>query len=174
MLALSRRGSDRAPQDLSNTQYALLALQAAARCGIEVPPRSRRSALEYLLDSRRRTGPRRAWIENPAYEPGVEDRYGPFQAAAKAQARGWSYLPGHTRRADRQHDDRAGIACLAIVKDRLRGAATRSTRRRAARSTRSMLDGARVARQALRVDENPGRAPAGTTTTSTASSAWAR
>ena len=111
--------SQPATQDLSNTQYALLALQAAARNGFEVPTDAYRKVITYLLEWQQPKGPLvQRWIENPAYEPGVEDRYGPFLAAGKVQARGWSYLPSATS-AKTGSMTTAGVACLAIVKEHL-------------------------------------------------------
>ena len=107
-------------EDLSNTQYALLALQAASRCGIEVGASVYEKALAYLFENQAKTGPEVVrWIPNPSYEPGLEnDRYGPFMGGPKDRARGFAYLPG--LEAYTGSMTTAGIAALASAKDRLR------------------------------------------------------
>src|SRR5262245_26115682 len=82
-------------EDLSNTQYALLGLAAAARCGIETGADVYEKALAYVLEHQQKTGPEVVrWIPNASYEPGTEsERYGPFLGGPKDKARGWNYLP---------------------------------------------------------------------------------
>jgi hypothetical protein len=68
-------GGTESDEDLSNTPYALLALQAAGRCGIDAPKSTYHRVLEYLLRLQEKTGPEEPrWVENPAHEPGTEDR----------------------------------------------------------------------------------------------------
>ena len=86
-------------EDMSHAQLVLLALQAAGRCGLEVDPEVYRKALAYVLTHQQADGPEeRLWMPNPAYEPGIEDRYGPFLPGPKVKARGW----GTCRRARRR------------------------------------------------------------------------
>ncbi|MCP5067242.1 MAG: terpene cyclase/mutase family protein, partial [bacterium] len=109
-------GPDNEPEDLSNAQYALLALQAAGRCGIEVPPEVYRRALEYLLEYQQKRGPEvRIYQDNPAWSPG-EDRYPRVIPIGKAHARGWGYVKRNKATGSMTT---AGIASLAIVKERL-------------------------------------------------------
>ena len=109
-------GPDDQPEDLSNAQYALLALQAAGRCGIEVPAEVYRKALDYVLTYQEQRGPEvKLYQDNPAWEPG-EDRYPRVVPIGKARARGWGYVKNNTATGSMTT---AGIACLAIIKERL-------------------------------------------------------
>jgi hypothetical protein len=151
-------GGHEGNQDLSNTQYALLALQAAARCGIEAPANVYKRALAYLLEQQEKKGPEVVrWIPNPAYEPGTDDHYGPFTAQSKDKARGWGYLPGEPVGASGSMTT-AGIAGLSICRDRLRAldALDKDTDKRI---DRSLLDGIAWLAKEFRVDTNPGATP---------------
>ena len=141
-----------ADQDLSNTQYALLALQAAGRCGLETSPAVYRRALSYLLAHQAKNGPSvQLYVANPAWQPGV-DRYGPVMPARKARARGWSYLPG-TRSTGSMTT--AGIACLAIIKERLRDLGVLTVEERKAIDA-ALRDGVGWFTPNFTVDRNPG------------------
>lgn len=63
--------------DISATQYALMGLKTATRCGIRVEPAVFVKAAEFLMESQEKEGPER-------------DR---VNGKGKARARGWSYLP---------------------------------------------------------------------------------
>jgi hypothetical protein len=107
-----------AETDLSNTQYALLALDVAARCGIEAPVDTWKLAGEHLLREQEDEGidvP--IWVENEAWEEGLEgvER---FRQVGTTQARGWCYLPGKPTLSTGSMTC-AGVTCLAIVKERL-------------------------------------------------------
>ena len=142
------------PEDLSNTQYALLALQAAARCGIEVSASVYEKALAYLLENQARTGPEVVrWLPNPSYEPGTEsERYGPFMGGPKDHARGWAYLPGSEAYTGSMTT--AGIAGLAIVKDRLR-ALNRLEKETEKKIDAALVDGCAWLGKEFAVDKNP-------------------
>jgi hypothetical protein len=147
-------GGTEGNQDLSNTQYALLALQAAARCGIEAPANVYKRALQYLLEQQQKDGPETPrWIPNPAYDPGGEDRYGPFLQAAKDKARGWAYLPNTDAVSGSMTT--AGIAGLSICRDRLR-AHDALDKDLDKRIERSLLDGCAWLGRHFKVDGNPG------------------
>jgi hypothetical protein len=143
-------------QDLSNTQYALLALQAAGRCNVEAPASTYKKVLEYLLASQEQDGPEEPrWIENPAYEPGGEDRYGPWLPAGKVKARGWGYMarPGIPTTGSMTT---AGIAALAIVKERLQ-ALNQLDKETSGKIDRSMLGGLAWLSHNFDVRQNPGQ-----------------
>jgi hypothetical protein len=76
--------------DHSNTQFALLALKAARRCGVDVPREAWARAADHLLDEQERKGPATGRFE-PA--PPADAGYGapPLREVAKDQARGWGY-----------------------------------------------------------------------------------
>ena len=104
--------------DLSNTQYALLALDAAARCGIRAPAETWVKAAEHLLREQENDGlDAPIWIENEAWEPGVE---GPerFTQAGQTLARGWTYLPGENDLVTGSMTA-AGVTCVAMCKEHL-------------------------------------------------------
>jgi hypothetical protein len=111
-------GSEEARTDLSNTQYALLGLDVAARCGIPVPPETWTRAAEFVLKEQEEEGVETPlYIENEAWQPG-DDKTPRFLEAAKVQARGWSYLPGHKTLSTGAMTC-AGVTSLSIVKERL-------------------------------------------------------
>jgi hypothetical protein len=111
-------GSVEGKTDLSNTQYALLGLDAAARCGFPVPVETWTRAAEHLLREQEEEGvPAPVWLENSAWSPG-DDPANRFVEVAKAQARGWTYLPGHATLPTGAMTC-AGVTCLALVKERL-------------------------------------------------------
>lgn len=79
------RYPSKAAFDLSNTQYALLGLKAAMRCGIKVPAGVWQSALTYLLDWQEAEGKEVTLRGNE-----VRGRYR-IQWTEKARARGFRY-----------------------------------------------------------------------------------
>ncbi|MDA1193935.1 MAG: hypothetical protein O2894_02010 [Planctomycetota bacterium] len=104
--------------DLSNTQYALLALDAAARCGIKAPPETWRLAAEYVLREQDKDGLDGAiWVENEAWEPGYDDPPR-FTTVGNALSRPWTYLPGDTELPTGSMTA-AGLTCLAMCKEHL-------------------------------------------------------
>jgi hypothetical protein len=74
--------------DLSNTQFALLGLHAATRCGITIDNRIWLDALRYVLDAQEKTGEP---IEYRANE--VRGRYR-FEWIERAMTRGFTYIHG--------------------------------------------------------------------------------
>jgi len=104
--------------DLSNTQYALLALDAAARCGIRAPADTWLKASEHLLREQEKDGlDAPIWIENEAWEPGIETPER-FTKAAETLARGWTYLPGENDLVTGSMTA-AGVTCLSMCKEHL-------------------------------------------------------
>lgn len=104
--------------DLSNTQYALLALDAAARCGIKAPATTWQRAAEYVLREQDKDGldcP--IWIENEAWDPGFDDPPR-FVKVGETLARPWTYLPGDTELPNGSMTA-AGVTCLAMCKEHL-------------------------------------------------------
>jgi len=148
-------GGSEGNQDLSHTQYVLLALQAAARCGIEVKPEVYKKALRYILEEQERGGELvRLWIENPAWEPGVEDRYGRFLPGARVKAGGWDYRPGNFAVSGSMTT--AGIGSLAIIKERM-GALGALDKETAEQIDSSMLRGLGWLGERFGVGKNPGQ-----------------
>ncbi len=104
--------------DLSNTQYALLALDAAARCGIRAPATTWQKAADYVLAQQEKDGlDTPIWMENEAWEPGIE-KPPRFTEVGQTLARGWTYLPGETELPTGSMTA-AGVTCLAMCKEHL-------------------------------------------------------
>jgi hypothetical protein len=101
--------------DLSNTQYALLGLQAANRCGELVPPKVWLAALEYLVAKQEAFG-------RPCMYKGneVRGRYR-FQWSEPALARGFRYVPGQEGFPVSGSMTTAGLAGLIICQSELWG-----------------------------------------------------
>ncbi len=104
--------------DLSNVQYALLGLEAAANCGIQAPVETWRKAAEHVLKLQEEEGlESTVQIPNPAWEPGL-DKVPRFIEVGTAEARGWTYLPGEQALGTSSMTC-AGVTCLALLKERL-------------------------------------------------------
>jgi hypothetical protein len=142
-----------APTDMSNTQYALLALDAAARCGVPVPESTWTRAAEHLLREQEEEGIPVALVRpNPSWEPG-DDEAGRFVESGKAQTRGWTYLPGHNELPTGSMTC-AGIVGLGIVKERL-WAMRKLDPALEKRLDAGMVDGIAWLAEHFRVDDNP-------------------
>jgi hypothetical protein len=103
--------------DLSNTVYALLALRAAERCGVDPPLGLYASMARTLRELQAPTGPRvPRWLPNAGHVPWVASS-DPFAQAGEDEARGWAYLPTRTDWTGSMTS--AGVAALALVRDRL-------------------------------------------------------
>jgi hypothetical protein len=139
--------------DMSNTQYALLALNAAARCGVDVPTETWTKALGYLLREQEADGLETdLFAENPAWEPGIDDPPR-FRVVGKAKARGWTYLPGRKEPSTGSMTVGA-VGSLAIVKERLEAAKALPPETRA-KIDRAMIDGLAWVSDAFTVEDNP-------------------
>ncbi|MFV1959283.1 MAG: prenyltransferase/squalene oxidase repeat-containing protein [Planctomycetota bacterium] len=108
-----RRGYWRYPEgefDLSNTQYAMLGLKAAQRCGVKVPAKVWLDALVFLLDYQRKEGKE---VMVRVNEVRGDER---IEFPEKARARGFSYGPGGPLTGSM---GTAGLACLLICQSEL-------------------------------------------------------
>jgi hypothetical protein len=101
--------------DLSNTQYALLGLQAANRCGSLVPTRVWLAALEYLVKNQESFGRPVMYRGNE-----VRGRYR-FQWQEPALVRGFRYVPGENGMRPTGSMTTAGLAGLIICQTELWG-----------------------------------------------------
>ncbi len=97
--------------DLSNTQYALLGLKAALRCGIKVPTRVWLDALRFLLDHQEKFGPPVIYEANE-----IRGRYR-LSWKEKALARGFRYV--NTSQPITGSMTTAGLAGLIICQGAL-------------------------------------------------------
>ena len=104
------------PEDLSNTQYVLLALWAGSRCGYEVDKKTLERIANRLLQIQDKSGPRvqRALDPTPDKERGGS-RYGDTTRPKDVfdRARGFGYTPGE---APTGSMTTAGMSSVAIVK----------------------------------------------------------
>lgn len=78
------RGVSNFAYDHSNTQYALLGLQAASRSGVDVRSRTFQRCLEHLISAQEPEGER-----TPRFEPGEKGR---TSDGVSDRARGWGYV----------------------------------------------------------------------------------
>jgi hypothetical protein len=139
--------------DLSNTQYAMLALDAAARCGIPVPAKTWSQAAEYVLKEQEAEGlPAPVLLEDETWLPGDPEEKR-FREAGKTQARGWTYLPGNPTLPSGSMTC-AGVTCLALAKERLWALEALPPDLRK-RIDRGMIDGLAWLAEHFRVDDNP-------------------
>ncbi len=133
--------------DLSNTQYALLGLHAASRCGVNVPPSTWLAALNAVLDHQEAAGEA---VEYQANE--VRGRYR-FQWMERALARGFRYTPQSPHVTGSMTT--AGLAALYICQARLwRTRAFTGALR--ARTERGIRDAKAWMQENFSVRENPG------------------
>jgi hypothetical protein len=141
--------------DLSNTQYALLGLKAADRCGLKVPTTVWTQALDFLLSHQEATGPE---VEIRANEVRGDYR---IEWKEKALARGFRYVKAEGGRGSPVTGamTTAGAAGLLICqsqlwKSRKFGAEARAKTRTAIRDAFAWMQ------KNFAVESNPGLAMA--------------
>jgi hypothetical protein len=140
--------------DLSNTQYALLGLWAAARCGAKVPQEAWFAALEWLLASQERTGPE-ATLR-------ITEAQGDYRIVVteRARARGFKYIPGRPDYLPTGAMTSAGLAGLAICQDEL-WASRRFTAEQRNRTRKGIRDAMAWLQENFDVTKNPGQVGGG-------------
>lgn len=144
-------------QDLSNTQYALLGLWAASRCGFKIPRQAWQDALDYLLASQEPTG-RSVKLQ-------VNEIRGTYVVSwtEKARARGFRYIPKSAAvtalKPVTGSMTTAGMAGVAICQDEL-WSSRKFTPALRKRSRRSLRDALAWLQDNFDVTRNPGE-PAG-------------
>ncbi|MDA1195457.1 MAG: hypothetical protein O2894_09770 [Planctomycetota bacterium] len=134
--------------DLSNTQYALLGLWAASRCGFKIPSEVWMTSLDWLLKSQERQG--------RAVKLLVNEVRGEYRIAwtEDARARGFRYIPGNPTPVTGAMTT-AGMASVAICQDELWGSRKFTPALRAA-SRRSIRDALAWMQDNFDVTRNPG------------------
>jgi len=112
----SPAGNDRT-YDHSNSQYSLLALKAASRCGVEIPDALWRKSLDHFLATQDRKGPAVGRFESAGVD---EDGYGisGTREVAKDFARGWGY---RDRNLATGSMTAGGVSSLVICRSELVG-----------------------------------------------------
>lgn len=161
---LTYRTSDKAwsyprsqPPDNSNSQYALLGLDAAFRCRskdfkVQIPEEIWLNAIEHFLDAQEPSGP-----------PGVllkfsgEERFGyPKFKKERAEARGWGYQTRTPAGGAYGSMTAGGIASVIICKNALSQMKKISTEL-SRKADRSIRDGLAWLQENFSVTENPKR-----------------
>jgi hypothetical protein len=99
--------------DLSNTQYALLGLAAARRCGVPVKREVFVKAAKHLFASQEKEGPKVRRIKHVDAGKGYAKRYATNMYDF---ARGWGYTPGGRATGSMTT---AGVSSLAICRSEL-------------------------------------------------------
>jgi hypothetical protein len=136
--------------DVSNTQYALLGLKAASRCGIPVPEATWETALELLLAWQQPTGPAVDWRGNEVRGAARLEWKEP------ARARGFSYdAPAATTAGVTGGRTAAGAVGLMICQSELRTSA-RWSEAHAKRTREAVRDVLAWLQVSFRADLNPG------------------
>ncbi|MBL4845220.1 MAG: glycogen-binding domain-containing protein [Planctomycetes bacterium] len=166
--------------DVSNAQFAILALKSAHRLGVKVDPQVFWRAAVGLVEAQQKTGPKVASFPVPAAEraiAGLEDRRAKAKKKKRAKrkhgtqereapvreggtlqrqrARGWGYRPGD---APRGSMTAAGVAILVVCKSELEGY-RRYEERLGGKVDQSLRDGAAWLAHHFAVDKNPGAEP---------------
>ncbi len=148
--------------DMSNTQYALLAIWAGTRCGYRLDEETLFRIADVLLAAQQRTGPKVPRRPDP--KPEAQGRYAGSKRKGHDIARGFGY--GH------EADDfrpctgsmtAGGLSSLVIVHDLLKKVAKPKTRtkrtalkKRLAEVEQSVWDAIAWLSEHYTVDENPG------------------
>jgi hypothetical protein len=132
--------------DLSNTQYALLGLWAASRCGVKVPPEAWLEILEWLTSYQEATG--------PSARLAMNEVQGEYRIAwvEDARARGFRYRPENEITGSMTT---AGLAGLAIAQDEL-WASRRFTSELRSRTRKCIRDALAWLQENFDVTKNPG------------------
>ncbi|MCU0725372.1 MAG: hypothetical protein MUE73_06225 [Planctomycetes bacterium] len=99
--------------DHSNTQYALLGLIAARRCGVDLGRKPFIQSANHLLDAQEKDGPEVRRIIHMDAGPGYAQRYA---TNMYDRARGWGYMPGDESTGSMTT---SGVSCLAICRSEL-------------------------------------------------------
>ena len=138
--------------DLSNTQYALLGLQAANRCGSLVPLKAWLAALEFLLGAQVEFG-------KPVLIKGneVRGRYR-FQWSEPALMRGFRYIPGNTAMPPTGSMTTAGLAGLIICQSEV-WESRRFTAELRLKARRGIRDAMAWLQENFDVEDNPVEGP---------------
>jgi hypothetical protein len=152
LLAQQTDGHWRYPEDgldLSNTQFALLGLWAAARCGLEVPEAAWMSSLSWLLSVQERTG-------RPV-DLHVNEVRGDYRVVwiEKARARGFRYRDGEPVTGSMTT---AGMAGIAICQEHLWSSRRMKPALRQ-RVRKALRDGMAWMQDNFTVAHNPGAIP---------------
>jgi len=141
-------------RDMSSTQFAMLGLYLAHRCGAKVPADVLQRAVEWTLDEQEADGPRVA-----RFEPGREAAGG-AEAASRVydRARGWAYTresPNRFETAVTGTMTTGGLVVLLAGHAMLGELAPTTARGLDARVARGVADGLAWVDHEWRVDCNP-------------------
>lgn len=142
--------------DVSNAQFALLALKSAKRLGIKVPDEVWARSMNYFINNQQTNGGKVEQFRVPAADgdiaPKGERRWMATNERVDMFARGWGYKPGQGPRGSMTA---AGVACLVVIKSELEKKKSYQ-KRFAQRVDKAIRDGSAWLAQNFRADKHPG------------------
>jgi hypothetical protein len=143
--------------DVSNTQFALLALKSSKRLGLKVPDEIWGHSLKYLVSKQQNTGDKVTPFKVPAADGRLNNKKSKENWAETVEridmfARGWGYKPGQGPRGSMTA---AAVACLVVIKSELESKKTYQ-RRYSAQVDKAIRDGSAWIGQQFQSDKNPG------------------
>lgn len=158
--------------DVSNTQFALIALKSAHRLGVKVDQEVFAKAVVYFIDKQEKSGNRVVDFDVPAADNPIDDvedrkaaqktrerlkKEGTTQERPKSSmsARGWSYKASWGPRGSMTA---AGVASLIVCKSELENNPVYE-KKLAAQVEKSIRDGCAWLADRFRADANPGAEP---------------
>ncbi|MDF1660525.1 MAG: hypothetical protein P1V97_02050, partial [Planctomycetota bacterium] len=142
--------------DVSNAQFALLALKSAKRLGLKVPDEVWARAMNYLITQQQQNGSKVDQFRVPAADGQIsvksERRWMASSERIDMFSRGWGYKPGQGPRGSMTA---AGVACLVVIKSELEKKKS-FQKRFASRVDKAIRDGSAWLAQNFRADKHPG------------------
>ena len=133
-------GGSSGPYDHSNTQYALLGLKAAARCGVPIDPSVWSRSLEHFLAEQEKSGPAVPRGSDPSVRKS-ETKGATRDAKLVDHARGWDYgWDAGSHRSVSASMTAAGVSSVVICRSELLGTRAMTTKLDA-ESERAVWDG---------------------------------
>jgi hypothetical protein len=136
--------------DLSNTQFAILGLRAAVRCGLKVPVKTWTRFMDALLMAQESSGPT---VMMPDFRSYSSRSGKPSFYVAHARARAWGYTPGG--RGISGSRTAMGISSMLIAHEGLSLTNRSSAARYSSRARKSIRDGLAWLWSRWTVSENP-------------------
>jgi hypothetical protein len=140
-----------AEPDNSNTQYGILGLKSASRCGVKVDREVWLEAHQYFLRAQEKNGPSVRLVRG---ELPADTGYAPKSYASRADVLGWGYKPVAAPGEAYGSMTCVGIASLLICESELKGYG-KYTGKMAAESARAVRNGLAWLQENFAVDAHP-------------------
>lgn len=144
-----------AEPDNSNTQYGILGLKSAARCGVKVDRDVWIDALQYFIRAQEPKGPSVKLVRGEAPEE-RNAAYAPKTYAMRAEVLGWGYKPRTAPGEAYGSMTCIGVASLLIAESELKGYG-KYTGKMAAETARGVRNGLAWLQENFAVDSHPRR-----------------